>query len=223
LFFQLVFPLFVLQMLPDSAPIRWIYGGLFAGLMILSLLVGIWVGTRDTEDAAVSRSNVPRDTSVEFKKGVRLKESRTGRCRVCCVVVDDTTRHCKRCNKCIAGHDHHCRWLNCCIGRANIRGFYLLLVLMTAAALVEGAVVFRVLYMYVFNHAQFKLYAEDRFNLPLWFTTTLCMVTVVLTLMTYAGLAQLAVLHCKLYAHGTTTAEWIKRTKRREKDLESGS
>jgi hypothetical protein len=204
-------------MLPASTSVRWIYGALFCGLMVLALLVGVWIGTRDTEDDVVCQANVPRNTDLNVVKGMSLMDRRTGRCRVCCVVVDDTTRHCKRCNKCIAGHDHHCRWLNCCIGRANIRGFYLLLVLMTAAALVEGAVVFRVLYMYVFNHAQFKLYAEDRFNLPLWFTTTLFIVIVLGTLVTYIGLLQLTVFQCRMLLLGMSTAAWLEK-----RDLERG-
>jgi len=229
LFFQVSFPLYVLQLLPDGFFVRVIIGAVFQVLVICSMVTAVWVGTRDNEDECVKRANRPPDTSYVMRKGMSVIDRRTGMCRVCCVEVDFTTRHCKRCNKCVAGHDHHCRWLNCCIGSANLKSFYLMLGLMMSAALVESIVVFRIFMMYIREPERFTAYAIDRFNLPLETVTVIFFVILVGTVITFLGLFQLVILHLQLHYMGATTAEWIRQKRRRmrrkrdrQKKLEEG-
>jgi len=229
LFFQVSFPLYVLQLLPDGFFVRVALGSLFQFFVVLSMVTAVWVGTRDTEDEVVKHSQVKPDLTYIMRKGVPVIDRRSGICRVCCVEVDFSTRHCKRCNKCIAGHDHHCRWLNCCIGSANLKSFYFMLTCMMMAALVETMVVFRIFFMYVREPERFTAYAIDRFNLPLETVTVIFFIILLGTVITFLGLFQLVILHLQLHYMGTTTTEWIKqkrqrvrRRRDRQKKIEEG-
>ena len=48
-------------------------------------------------------------------------------CNICCMFVNEGSKHCKTCNKCIEQFDHHCFWLNNCIGGNNYKHFFRLL------------------------------------------------------------------------------------------------
>ena len=48
-------------------------------------------------------------------------------CQICCMCVNEGSKHCRTCNKCVEAFDHHCYWLNNCIGGKNYYYFFRLL------------------------------------------------------------------------------------------------
>lgn len=49
-------------------------------------------------------------------------------CQICCMYVQEGSKHCRNCNKCTGKFDHHCYWLNNCIGGLNYNYFFKLLI-----------------------------------------------------------------------------------------------
>ena len=115
------------------------------------------------------------------------------------------SKHCTRCDRCVVGFDHHCKWLNNCIGRENYKFFWLLIVALDANALVQVGFGLAAL-ANMASDSQVVDYGEGSRAV----IYTLIPVEVCISVLVFAAVSQLIVLHLWLLSKGLTTYEWIK-------------
>ncbi|ORY08275.1 hypothetical protein K493DRAFT_28991 [Basidiobolus meristosporus CBS 931.73] len=164
-------------------------------------------------DPNVAKAHQPRDLEYIMQLGISVVDPYDGRCNVCQVVVDLSTRHCKSCNKCVSGQDHHCRWLNTCIGRANYRPFCYLISISFFAMLCYVCLSIYVAYLAIARNIEFSeivvSWGVERENVYRYVGVSF--LVLILAWVTFGSLTQLVAFHTKLYFLDMTTWEWINR------------
>lgn len=132
-------------------------------------------------------------------------------CQLCGTHVLERTKHCATCNRCVECFDHHCNWLNNCIGRKNYWHFIMLLFLVLAICLYQGAVDVAVIATLHSEErrerlADFYSSTEDTMATVAYVLIASCLLTQVLFALL---VVQLLLLHRWLSVHEITTYEYI--------------
>ena len=168
---------------------------LFTPLQATVIALGFWLTYWDPTDTLVLKQRASRETAAETD---------SLQCTDCHSSVHVLSKHCTRCDRCVVGFDHHCKWLNNCIGKENYKLFWLLIVALDAASLVQ--VGFGLAALGTLADSQDIDYGEG--SIQAFYA--LIVLNVALALLVLAAVSQLIALHIWLLSKGLTTYEWIK-------------
>lgn len=169
---------------------------LFTPLQATVIALGFWLTYWDPTDTLVLKQRANRETAADTD---------SLQCTDCHSSVHALSKHCTRCDRCVVGFDHHCKWLNNCIGKENYKLFWLLIVALDAASLVQVG----------FGLAALGTLADDSQDIDFGegskqATYALIALNMTVALLVLAAVSQLIALHIWLFSKGLTTYEWIK-------------
>jgi len=190
------------------APRQTAFLALFTPLQTAVIALGFWLTYWDPTDTLVLGQREGRETATDTD---------ALQCTDCQSTVHALSKHCTRCDRCVEGFDHHCKWLNNCIGKGNYKLFWLLIVALDAASMVQVGFGLTALAT-ITDDSEGIDYSEGSKEAIF----ALIVLDVAISLLVSAAVSQLIGLHLWLRSKGMTTYEWIKARRLAQSKVKQG-